>query len=360
MRKQTNKKKRWKWFFVSLSVILGAALAFAIYWSVGVYNALDNFSDPKVTDTAVENPEATPVPVPKWEGKERVNILLLGGDARGLDEGQAARSDSILVASFDPVTKKAHLFSVLRDTYVDIEGHGRGRINSALTLGGYPLVMQTVGDLLGLDIQYYVYTDFEGFKALIDTIGGIYFDVEKDMHYTDNADGNRYDIDLEKGYQLLDGDKALQYVRFRHDAMSDFTRTERQRNFLQAVAKELQSTWNIIRMKKILESVEPYVEMNISVSDMLKLGQLGVESHVASTTQIPPMELISDEKVGGASVIAISDEEELRAYVELTLQQDDTVPDPAESSMPGDGTGDESVSGSSSSSSSSSDSSTRQ
>ncbi|CAM4420499.1 LCP family protein required for cell wall assembly [Paenibacillus endophyticus] len=335
--KNKSKKKKWKWFYISLSVILGAAAAFLIYWSVGVYGALDDFSDPKETKAPLEEAEATPVPVPEWEGKERVNILLLGGDARGVEEGQVARSDSILVASFDPVTKKAHLFSVLRDTYVDIEGHGKGRINTALALGEYPLAMKTVGDLLGLEIQYYVYTDFEGFKQLIDTIGGIYFDVEKDMHYTDNADGNRYDIDLKKGYQLLDGDKALQYVRFRHDAMSDFTRTERQRNFLQAVSKELQSTWNIVRMKKILESVQPYVSMNISVMDMLKLGQLGVKSHVASTTQIPPMELIAEDRVGGASVIGISDEDELRSYVQMTLEQDDTVPTPTDSSSPTDG-----------------------
>lgn len=337
MRKQTNKKKRWKWLFISLSVIIGAAAAFLIFWSVGIYNALDNFSDGNSV-TSNEDPEATPVPIPEWEGKERVNILLLGGDARGVDEGQVARSDSILVASFDPVTKKAHLFSVLRDTYVNIEGHGRGRINTALTLGDFPLAMQTVGDLLGLNIQYYVYTDFEGFKAMIDTIGGIYYDVEKDMDYVDNADENRYDIHLKKGYQLLDGDKALQYVRFRHDAMSDFTRTERQRNFLQAVSKELQETWNIIRMKKILDSVQPYVKMNISVPDMLKLGQLGVKSHVASTTQIPPMELIAEDRVGGASVIGISDEDELRSFVQMTLQQDDSMPEPAESAEPADGT----------------------
>jgi LCP family protein required for cell wall assembly len=352
MPKQTNKKKRWKWLYISLSVILGAAAAFIIYWSVGIYNALDNFSDPEATKSPVDNAEATPVPIPEWEGKERVNILLLGGDARGVDEGQAARSDSILVASFDPVTKKAHLFSVLRDTYVNIEGHGKGRINTALTLGEYPLAMKTVGDLLGLDIQYYVYTDFEGFKKLIDTIGGIYFDVEKDMHYTDNADGNRYDIDLQKGYQLLDGDKALQYVRFRHDAMSDFTRTERQRNFLQAVSKELQSTWNIINMKKILDSVQPYVKMNISVPDMLKLGQLGVKSHVASTTQIPPMELIAEDRVGGASVIGISDEDELRSFVQMTLEQDDTVPTPTESTTPVDGAASSSNSSSNSNSNS--------
>lgn len=336
MRTKTNKKK-WKWLYISLGVIVAAVLAYAIYWGIGVYGALDKFSEPPKETINGETPEET-VEIPEWMGKERVNILLLGGDARGVEEGQPARSDSILVASFDPVTKKAHLFSVLRDTYVKIEGHGHGRINTALTLGSYPLAMKTVGDLLGLEIQYYVYTDFEGFKALIDTIGGIYFDVEKDMHYTDNADENRYDIDLKKGYQLLDGDKALQYVRFRHDAMSDFTRTERQRNFLQAVAKELQSSWNIIRMKKILESVQPYVSMNLSVPDMLKLGQLGVKSHVAGTTQIPPMELIAEEKVGGASVIGITDDDDLRSYVQMTLESDDTIPAPTESAMPTDGT----------------------
>ncbi len=330
MRNKKKLSKKWKWFFISLSVIVGAALVFAIYWSIGVYNALDKFSDPKETNQPGEGVDATPVPIPEWEGKERVNILLLGGDARGVDEGEKPRSDSILVASFDPVTKKAHLFSVLRDTYVNIDGYGRGRINTAITLGDYPLAMKTVGDLLGLKIQYYVYTDFEGFKHLIDTIGGVYFDVEKDMKYTDNADGNRYDIDLKKGYQLLDGDKALQYVRFRHDALSDYTRTERQRNLLQAVAKELQSTWNIIKMKKILESVQPYVSMNISVTDMLKLGQLGVKSHVAGTSQIPPMELITEERVGGASVIGVSSESKLRSYVQETLEQDDTLPTPTD------------------------------
>lgn len=336
MRTQSSKRKKWKWVFISLGVIVAAVIAYAIYWSVGVYNALDNFSDPSAQSESNSTGES-PVPIPEWEGTERVNVLLLGADARGVDEGDVARSDSILVASLDPVTKKAHIFSVLRDTYVEIEGHGHGRINTAITLGGPELAMQTVGDVLGLDIQYYVYTDFEGFKSLIDTMGGIYFDVEKDMHYTDNADGNRYDIDLKQGYQLLDGDKALQYVRFRHDAMSDYTRTERQRNFLKAVAKELQSTWNIIRMKTILESVEDYIRMNVTVPDMLKLGQLGMKSHIAGSSQIPPMELIAEDKVGGASVIGISDEDELHSYVQMILESDDTVPEPTEAPSSSDG-----------------------
>lgn len=333
MRKSPTKRKPWKWVLITVISLVCLGVIGATVWGVGVYNALDNFNKEPDESRFSQFDPAQYAP-PEWEGTERVNILLMGGDARGLEEGQVPRSDSMLIASLDPVTKKAHLFSVLRDTYVDIEDHGRGRINTAFSLGGPQLAMKTIGELTGLDIQYYVYTDFEGFKSLVDTIGGVYFDVEKDMHYTDNADGNRYDIDLKAGYQLLDGDKALQYVRFRHDAMSDFTRTERQRNFLMAVAKELQSTWNIVKMKDILNSVSPYIETNLTVTDMLKLGQLGVESHVAGTAQVPPMDLIGEETIGGASVIAVSDEDELKQYVQDTLAADETLATPDPSASP--------------------------
>ncbi|MBH5318963.1 LCP family protein [Paenibacillus sp. GSMTC-2017] len=336
MRTGSEKKKkfRWKWLIIILSIIAAGILTAAIIWGAGIYSALDNFKKtPEESIFKVVEPKNV-VEVPKWEGTERVNIMLLGGDARDAKDGDIARSDSILVASIDPVTKKGHLFSVLRDTYAEIPDHGDGRINTAVTIGGPPLAMKTVGNLLGLEIQYFVYTDFEGFKALIDTIGGVNFEVEKDMRYRDNADGNRYDIDLKKGYQLLDGDKALQYVRFRHDAMSDFTRTERQRNFLTAVAKEMKSTWNIVQMKKILESVSPYIETNLSVSDMLKLGQLGVETQIGGTAQIPPMELVGETHVGGASVISIRDTDALIGYVQEVLLKDDTMLPPTESPSP--------------------------
>jgi len=329
--RSSSRKKKNKWLRRTLYGILSVAaivIGYVVYQAYTIYHALDNFSKdetetrfkPVANKTTVEAP-------PEWGGKERVNILLLGGDARGLSEGEVARSDSMIVVSIDPVTKRAHLLSVLRDTYIDIPGHGKGRANTAITLGGPNLAMQAIGDLLGLTIQYYAYVDFEGFKALIDAIGGVYFEVEKDMNYVDNADKNRYDIHLKKGYQLLDGDKALQYVRFRHDAMSDFTRTERQREFLKAVAQKLQSTWNVVRMGQILESVQPYVETNMQVSDMLKLGQLGLKLHVAGSAQVPPMELLRDERVGGAAVLAVRDLDALKAYVQEVLASDDTALD---------------------------------
>ncbi len=316
---------------IGLLVLLVMILGFVGWKAWQTYDQLDRMSKSEKESRFKQfekKPEYTP---PEWTGSERVNILLMGGDERGLREGEVARSDTMLVASFDPVTKKAHLFSVLRDTYVDIPDHGRGRANTAITLGGPDLAMKTVGDLTGLDIQYYVYVDFQAFIRLVDALGGIEYYVEKDMHYTDAADGHRFDIDLKKGWQLLDGEKALQYVRFRHDAMSDYTRTERQRNFLAAVADKLKSGWNLIRFPDILSKVTPYIETNMSPDQMLRLATLGYKSRQAGSAQIPPMELIVEETVGGSSVIGIRDRDELKDYVEYTLAQDNAAAPPSES-----------------------------
>lgn len=139
--------------------------------------------------------------------------------------------------------------------------------------------------------------------------------------------------------------------------MSDYTRTERQRNFLGAVAKEMKSTWNIVQMKKILESVSPYIETNLTVGDMLKLGQLGVESTVGGSAQIPPMELVGERHVGGASVIGIRDTDALIGYVQEVLLKDDTLPTPSESSSPNGESSSESTNGTSERSSNASESS---
>ncbi|GGG24010.1 LCP family protein [Paenibacillus abyssi] len=333
-RVRKGKKKPWKLVIYSVLIVLALVVGYAAYHGISIYNALNGLQKANAESRFDQFDDAEVKEPPKWEGTERVNILLLGGDGRAENSNGIARSDSILIASLDPVTKKAHLFSVLRDTYVDIPGHGNGRINTAITLGGPNLAMETVGNLLGLDIQYYVYAEFEGFKSLIDAIGGIDFEVEKDMTWIDNADGNRYDINLKKGFQHLDGDEALQYVRFRHDAMSDFTRTERQRNFMKAVALEMQSTWNLLRMTKIIESVQPYIETNLSAQDMLRLGQLGLSMHMAGSAQIPPMNLLAESNIGG-SVLVVRDEQRLLEYVQESLSKDETIPEPVEGAADG-------------------------
>ncbi|CAM4465327.1 LCP family protein [Paenibacillus phoenicis] len=312
MTKRTKRAILW-----SVIGVVVALAAFAAYYFTALYNQVDNFQkEGEQSPFYNVQPTETKVPEPpKWEGKDRVNILLMGVDARGLKKGEIPRSDTMLVASLDPVSKKAYLFSILRDTYTKIPEHGSDRINTAITHGPNT-AMQAVSDLLGIPIQYYVYTDFQGFIELVDAVGGVDFYVEKDMHYTSKADNHEYDIDLKKGQQHLDGKTALQYVRFRHDALSDYTRTERQRNFLKAVAEKLKSTTSIMKLPSILEKINPYIDTNLSVQDMWKLATVGYDTEMVASEQIPPMELLVEKTVGGSSVLGVRSEDELKQYVQ--------------------------------------------
>jgi LCP family protein required for cell wall assembly len=322
-----------KWILLVFGVLI---LGVGGYYTYSFYNFAAHISDKGggrvLTNKAVSEVGKSYIP-PKWEGQQRVNVLLLGGDSRGLDPSELPRSDSIMVASMDPVSKKAHLFSILRDTYVKIPDNGEDRINAAITTGGPNLAMKTVSDLLGIPIQYYVYTDFKGFMALVDSIGGIDFEVEKDMKWSDSEDNHLYDINLKKGMQHLDGKTALQYVRFRHDAMSDFTRTERQRNFLKAVASKLQTTSSIVKLPRILNAIDPYIETNLSINNMLKLVSLGFEakSDGIVSAQMPPTELLDVKTIRGAEVIT-TNKNKLQLYVKNLLEGN--IADPGASPSP--------------------------
>ncbi|WP_211748400.1 LCP family protein [Paenibacillus sp. Marseille-Q4541] len=315
----TRKTKRTVW--TVLAVIAVTAALLAVYYFTSVVNELQDLNkegeDSPFYNVEKVDQEITPDP-PKWEGKEPVNILLMGVDARGLSDGEVPRSDTMLVASLDPVSKKISLFSLLRDTYTEIPGYGRDRINTAITHGPN-VAMQAAGDLLGIPIQYYIYTDFQGFIELVDAVGGVDFEVEKDMSYVSKADNHEYDIDLKKGMQHLDGQKALMYVRFRHDAMSDFSRTERQRELLKSIADKMQTTTSIAKLPSILSEVNPYIDTNLTLNDMWKLASVGYQSSMQASEQVPPMELLVEERIGGAAVLTVGDEDELKSYIQEIL-----------------------------------------
>ncbi|MBR2567241.1 MAG: LCP family protein [Paenibacillus sp.] len=322
--------KKWLWG-IPLTLML-VVTGIIVYYGYSIVHFANSISTASSTSSAAgsdvtSNPSSDTIvtTIPKWEGQERVNILLIGGDSRGDDAG---RSDTVMVASIDPLSKKAHLFSVLRDTYVEIPGHGKSRLNAAFSYGGAELTKQTVSNLLGIPIQHYVYTDFTGFMALVDALGGIDIDVEKDMYYTSKADKHMYDIDLKKGLQHMDGRTALQYVRFRHDATSDFTRTQRQRIFMTELAKKMQSTTSLFKIPEILEAIAPYVQTDLSPTQMLKLASLGfdIRAQEIHQQQIPPNHLLTNERVGGAQVLGVN-VNKLQAYIQKLFEEDNNTSD---------------------------------
>lgn len=201
---------------------------------------------------------------------ERLNVLLLGIDAR---RGETmARTDTIILASVDPESKQMSLLSIPRDTRVNIPRHGWDKINSAAVYGGPQMSMRVVADLLGIPVKHYVLTNFSGFKDIVDALGGVTIDVERNMYHEDITDGGIYRINLKKGVQRLDGDKALQYVRFRDYDLGDVDRTKYQQKFLVALAKEMLQPSTITKLPKLVPEINRYVDTNLSMSDMLTMA----------------------------------------------------------------------------------------
>jgi LCP family protein required for cell wall assembly len=303
--------RKWKRVLLMLLVVVAVAGG---YYGYAFYQFFSGIQQPKITGATGDRKK--PADIPVWSGTERVNILLMGVDRRGMRPNEVPRSDSMMLVSIDPVQKRFDLFSILRDTYVKIPGNGRSRINTALADGGPELAMETVSQFTGLPVEHYVITDFEGFKGLIDAVGGVELEVEKNMRYRDPSDNGVYDIDLKKGWQRLDGSKALQYVRFRHDALSDYTRTERQRKLLKALAAQMKSGTTLIQLPNILKSVTPYVQTNLSSLDMLKLAALGLrlDTEKAGQYQLPPMGAFHESQRGGS--VLIPDVERVQQFIQ--------------------------------------------
>ncbi len=195
------------------------------------------------------------------------NIVVLGVDERSDDVG---RSDTLFVVMFDSNTKSASLLSIPRDTRVRIAGHGWDKINHAYAYGGRELTQKTVEELLGLKINNYVMVDFKGFTGLVDAIGGIDIDVEKDMYYHDDWDG--FTIDLKKGRQHLDGKTAIQYVRYR-DEEGDIGRIRRQQHFMMAVYDKIASADMLLHIPGLAKQLTSMVKTDLPLGDMMDLGK---------------------------------------------------------------------------------------
>ena len=122
------------------------------------------------------------------------NIVVMGCDIRKDDAG---RSDTLFVVMLDKSKKNAALLSVPRDTRVKIKGHGWDKINAAFAYGGQKLTRETVQDFLGIKLNNYVVVDFQGFKGLVDAVGGVDINVEKRMYYYDPYDGFEIEIQID-------------------------------------------------------------------------------------------------------------------------------------------------------------------
>ncbi len=201
-------------------------------------------------------------------------ILLMGSDIPYVngrpDESGPARSDTMMVLSIDARRSRLTVLSIPRDTRTDIPGHGPDKINAALALGGPPLAMQTVSNLLGIPIDGYALVRIGGLIRMVDLIGGVDLEVQQNMRYTDRAAGLR--IRLRKGTQHLDGQKAHEFVRFRHDSKGDIGRIARQQAFIQAVSRKLLTPQTILALPQLATALQENLETDIEPTQLLALA----------------------------------------------------------------------------------------
>lgn len=238
---------------VGLLVVTALVLAAVLYFTD--FRAINPFSSRRAIESRLPN---------------YINILVLGLDAGG------RLSDVILVVSIDRSANTAHFLSIPRDTRVEIEGYGYRKANSAYAYGRETLAVETVERLLNVKMDGYLVIDFNGFEKIIDAIGGVPIDVEKPMKYADVA-GGLY-IDIPAGLQVLDGKKAMDYVRYRESIRGDLGRIERQHGFIWAVVKRLIAKPDKIPMAVSL--IQQSLKTDIDIRDALPIAVDFIQSLV--------------------------------------------------------------------------------
>jgi polyisoprenyl-teichoic acid--peptidoglycan teichoic acid transferase len=322
--KSRHKKRTKRIVIITLSIVLalllsGVVSAFAyISW---INNQLSsNLDDRDALEVALTS--TTSLTEPFW-------ILLTGTDNRDADS--TGLTDTMMLVRIDPTNKQAVIISIPRDLYVDLSSlgdYGYGKINAAEVYGGDAGAVEIVSQLAGVSISHYASIDFEGFKEIVDALGGVEVDVEKYVTATDasgeplyNVDGSVAD-DIETGVQTLDGDQALVFARSRYYGIGDYQRTANQRVLVKAIAQKVLAS-SATTMLSVINSLVSYVGTDMSVQDIYQIATtlqgMGIDdiySYVVPSTTTT---------VDGSSVVLVDETawEEMMTTIEAGGLPDD-------------------------------------
>ncbi|MBK0330736.1 LCP family protein [Brachybacterium sp. MASK1Z-5] len=261
----TAPRPRRRTALIVLLIVLALIIAGGIV--AGTYlNSLKNAYEKHTTVTLDDDTDLT------GEGQ---NILLLGSDKRSTEDAKAEgvsgqRSDTIMLVHIPADGGEAYIVSFPRDLYVDIPGHGKDRINAALAFGGLPLAVTTLENYTQVPIDHVALIDFDGIKAIVDSLGGVDVNIPKSF----TRDGKTFT----QGTQHLDGDEALVFARERKSfADGDFQRNRDQQQLLKGIAVEFISRDTLTspgKLKDAVESISPYLTTDdgLDAGTLVKLG----------------------------------------------------------------------------------------
>ncbi|NET33552.1 MAG: LCP family protein [Cyanothece sp. SIO1E1] len=289
-KKSTVNRLRWLWLLLgltgvaTLSATAGALLAVSLSSTPLLQSQLSP-EDAEVFGQGEEIATGRTFRLP--ELTRPVNILMLGikvlsSDVRDpapelADLGYHALvnsfeglSDTMLLLRFNPRSKQLVVLSIPRDTRTWVEGAGVTKINSANYYGGPALSAKAISELLGdVAIDRYIRINVQGVEKLIDALGGVTVNVPQDMKYSD--DSQHLYINLKAGKQRLNGDQAMQFLRFRYDENGDVGRVQRQQMLMRAVLEQTLNPATMARLPKILSLIQSHIDTNLSVEELLAL-----------------------------------------------------------------------------------------
>jgi len=312
MRRSRENRRRQRssltpnWLLVGLIIaFLVAAGTTAFLTFVSVRDIVASWRSPDLPEVALEQPQSenpvppedlgpegnTPLqpdsgpPSQSWDGESRVSLLVMGLDYRDWENGEGApRTDTMILLSLDPTSRTAGMLSIPRDLWVNIPGYEPAKINQAYRDGelfdadggGPGLAMQTVEELLGMEIDYYAVVDFYAFEQFIDELGGVKVDVPEEIVVDPLGDNNTKT--LQPGVQTLPGYLALAYARARNTIGSDFDRAARQQQVIMGIrdrilSKEMLTTL-IERAPALYKTLSTGVRTNLTLLQVVRLAWL--------------------------------------------------------------------------------------
>ncbi len=318
-----NGGRRWlRKLLIGLGVVLAVAAGAGAATVFFAKQQIDDLLTPRTKEGRLAQRQLS-APLPG----EPANILVLGSDYRAGDAKENKRSDTLLMVRLDPKRKTVSMLSFPRDLYVPIPGHGESKINDAYSLGGSALTIKTVEQLTGLKSNFVVNVDFKGFRGIVDTLGGVYVDVDR-RYYNNHEDGggNYAEIDIKPGYQLLRGRDALAFARFRHTD-SDFHRMARQQMLMGQLRKQIGASDVARNVPGLFKVLNENTEMAVGGTQ----GQVSARTvidYIRLALSLSPKDVYQFEVQGGigtgpggASIVK-ADDAAIAAQVDAFLRPD--------------------------------------
>lgn len=279
-KERMRKKRRKKHLPIKIFIALVIALVLLLVtgWLYG-NNLLSKIKRTEINENDLGIKDEVNEKIQTNNIKDIVNIAILGVDE---SENDAGRSDATMIATFDPIHKKLKITSIMRDTYADIPGYGKDKLNHAYAYGGPQLSIKTLNQDFGLNIKDYVKINFEELEGLIDAIGGIDMKMEYMEKYEVNNYIERYSearniteeklvMDEKTGKYHLTGFQTLGYCRIRSIGNGDFDRTERHRKIMTEMFNKI-SKAGTAELASMATKLLPYVETSLSNKEIINLA----------------------------------------------------------------------------------------